>query len=175
MVAAILVAAIFLRKPLPRLRALALGALQWSGLALLLLLLWQPALSVSMLKPQQNVVAVVVDASSSMSLEQRITQAKTLLDSGLLAKLKQRFPVRLYQAGRTIQRVETVPAQAGQPVTNLVAFEMDLVEVFRQQLSDDLYKVWPTKPLTPGEYAMVQYAEGEGEIQIWDFRVPAKN
>jgi uncharacterized membrane protein len=117
--AAVLVAAIFLRKPLPRLRALALGALQWSGLALLLLLLWQPALSVSMLKPQQNVVAVVVDSSTSMALEQRITQAKTLLDSGLLAKLKQRFPVRLYQAGRTIQRVETVPAQAGQPVTNL--------------------------------------------------------
>lgn len=59
------------------------------------------------------------------------------------------------------------------PVTNEVTFQMDLVEVFRQQLSDDLYKVWPTKPLAPGEYAMVQYAEGEGEIQIWDFRVTA--
>lgn len=59
------------------------------------------------------------------------------------------------------------------PVTNEVTFEMDLVDVFRQQLSDDLYKVWPSKPLAPGEYAMVQYAEGEGEIQVWDFRVAA--
>ncbi len=59
-----------------------------------------------------------------------------------------------------------------EPVTNLVHFDMDTIDVFRQQLQENLYKVWPTKPLTPGEYAMVQYAEGEGgEILVWDFRV----
>ncbi|MGC4053883.1 MAG: glutamine amidotransferase [Paludibaculum sp.] len=117
--AAVLVAVLFLRKPLPKTRAVVLAGVQWVGLLVLLILLWQPALSVSMLKPQQNVVAVVVDASTSMALEGRIGQAKGLLDSGLLDQLKKRFPVRLYRAGRTLERVETVPAQADQPVTNL--------------------------------------------------------
>ena len=36
--------------------------------ALLLLMLWQPAISVATLKPQQNIVAVVVDDSRSMAI-----------------------------------------------------------------------------------------------------------
>ena len=59
-----------------------------------------------------------------------------------------------------------------EPVTKLVAFDMELVDVFRQQLKDNLYKLWPTKPLSPGEYGVVQYVEGDGQIQVWDFRVP---
>ncbi|HEY3440952.1 MAG TPA: hypothetical protein VGK29_09380 [Paludibaculum sp.] len=59
-----------------------------------------------------------------------------------------------------------------EPVTKLVAFDMELVDVFRQQLRDNLYKLWPTQPLSPGEYAVVQYVEGDGQIQVWDFRVP---
>lgn len=82
----------------------------------------------------------------------------------------QRFSIVRLKAGKGTRQVAVWTRE---PVTNLVSFDMDMVEVFRQQLSDDLYKVWPTKPLAPGEYAMVQYAEGEGEIQIWDFRVPA--
>ena len=38
----------------------------WSRL--LLFLLWHPALSVATLKPQQNIVAVVVDDSASMAI-----------------------------------------------------------------------------------------------------------
>lgn len=60
-----------------------------------------------------------------------------------------------------------------EPVTKQVFFEMDLVEIFRQQLRGDLYKLWPQKELAPGEYAVVQYTEGEGYIQAWDFRVEA--
>src|SRR5690348_15175070 len=48
-------------------RAVVLWALQCAFVALVLLLLWEPALSVSALRPQQNVVALVVDDSSSMS------------------------------------------------------------------------------------------------------------
>ena len=59
-----------------------------------------------------------------------------------------------------------------EPMTKQVAFDMELVEVYRQQVKDNLYKVWPAKPLSPGEYAVVQYVEGDGEIQVWDFRVP---
>lgn len=114
-----LVAWLFLRKPPPRPRALALGTLQWASLALLLLMLWQPALSVSELKPQQNVVAVVIDTSRSMSLERRLPEALSLLNSGLLAQLRGRFPVRLYAAARDLVRLESLPAEATQPVTNL--------------------------------------------------------
>lgn len=59
-----------------------------------------------------------------------------------------------------------------EPMTKLISFDMELVDVFRQQLQDNLYKLWPTKPLSPGEYAVVQYVEGDGQIQVWDFRVP---
>jgi hypothetical protein len=69
-----------------------------------------------------------------------------------------------------------------EPMSKMAFFDMDRIDVFRQQLQEDLYKVWPTKPLTPGEYALVQYSEGEaadtGEILAWDFRVwdaPPKN
>ena len=37
--------------------------------ALLLFMLWHPALSVATLRPQQNIVAVVVDDSGSMSIQ----------------------------------------------------------------------------------------------------------
>jgi hypothetical protein len=56
------------------------------------------------------------------------------------------------------------------PVTKEVIEEHDQVEIFRQQLTPNgLYKVWPVKPLDPGEYALVEYTEGELNIQIWDF------
>lgn len=110
---------LYLRKPLPRRRALALAGLEAAVLAVLVLFLWQPALSVSTLKPQQNVVSVIVDTSASMALDGRLGQARQLLEGGLLADLKKRFPVRLYQAGRGLERVAGVPASAAQPVTNL--------------------------------------------------------
>jgi hypothetical protein len=61
-----------------------------------------------------------------------------------------------------------------EPVTKQVFFEMELVEIFRQQMRGDLYKLWPQKDLAPGEYAVVQYTEGEGYIQAWDFRLPPR-
>lgn len=97
------------RRGLGRKRLVLLGVLQWSVLAVLLLLLWQPALSVAVLKPQQNVVAVVVDASASMQLEQRYQQARTLVEGRLLEELKKRYPVRLYLAGEIPTRVEKLP------------------------------------------------------------------
>ena len=108
------------------LRPAILGTLCWSALALLLLMLWQPALSVSSLKPRQNVVAVVVDSSRSMALPgqgtTRIAQARNLLDSGLLADLKARYPVRIYAAGADATRVETPSAiEPVAPVTRLGA------------------------------------------------------
>ena len=61
-----------LRDAAPRLRswhAWIVWLMQWATLALLLLLLWQPAITVSELSSQQNIIAVVVDDSRSMATQ----------------------------------------------------------------------------------------------------------
>lgn len=57
------------------------------------------------------------------------------------------------------------------PVTKEIVETTEILETFKQQLADGLYKLWTTKDLTPGEYAVVQYTEGKGNIQVWDFGV----
>src|ERR1700720_2127003 len=49
-------------------RAGVIWLLQFALAALVLLLLWQPAILVAELRPQQNIIAVVVDDSRSMSI-----------------------------------------------------------------------------------------------------------
>ena len=55
------------------------------------------------------------------------------------------------------------------PVVKEIVEEMDNVEIFRKQVSDGLYKIWPTKEIEPGEYAVIEYTEGKGNVQVWDF------
>ena len=78
--------------------------------ALILFLLWHPALSVATLRPQQNVVAVLVDDSRSMSIADssgtREAAAKSVLDSGLLKSLGDKFQVRLYKFGKEPERIQ---------------------------------------------------------------------
>ena len=57
------------------------------------------------------------------------------------------------------------------PVTNEILEEHEPVEIFRQQFYNGLYKIWPTKPLVPGEYAVIEYTEGKANTRVWDFRV----
>src|SRR5580700_6071832 len=49
-------------------RAWVIWALQTLLAALVLFLLWQPAITVAELKPQQNIIAVLVDDSKSMAI-----------------------------------------------------------------------------------------------------------
>ena len=58
-----------------------------------------------------------------------------------------------------------------QPVVNDTVQQPDLVDVFRQQVADGLFKIWPQKPLEPGEYAVVQYSMDKLDMQVWDFFV----
>jgi len=55
------------------------------------------------------------------------------------------------------------------PVSKELIQENVPVEVFRHQVGYGLYKIWPQKPLEPGEYAVIEYTEGKGNTQIWDF------
>ncbi len=76
--------------------------------AVVLVLLWQPAITVAELKPQQNIIAVLVDDSRSMGITEdgstRQEQAVKALQAGVLDKLNHGFQTRLY-------RVDDVPAR----------------------------------------------------------------
>src|SRR5690242_5549142 len=91
------------------LRPAGVWILQTALVALVLFLLWHPALSVATLRPQQNVIAVLVDDSRSMTIGDesgtRLAKAQSVLDGGLLKSLGERFQVRLYRFGADAQRV----------------------------------------------------------------------
>jgi hypothetical protein len=72
---------------------------------------------------------------------------------------------------KTIRIVENLTIA---PITKEVKETRDEIEVFRQQMDDKLFKIWPTKPLEPGEYAVVEFTEGKVNMQIWDFAYDPK-
>ena len=57
------------------------------------------------------------------------------------------------------------------PISKELVQERDEVDVFRYQVGEGLYKVWPQKPMLPGEYAFIQYTDGKGNVQVWDFTI----
>lgn len=59
------------------------------------------------------------------------------------------------------------------PVSKELMEETEIIETFKQQLADGIFKIWPTKPIPPGEYAVVEYTEGKGNITAWDFSLAA--
>ncbi|MFB3903014.1 MAG: glutamine amidotransferase [Acidobacteriota bacterium] len=84
-------------------------------LAALLLVLMRPTLVVSSLLPRENIVAVLVDDSKSMTLRDvaggtRLDAVKRLLSpgqQGFLAELEQRFQTRLFSFSRESHRVQS--------------------------------------------------------------------
>lgn len=59
------------------------------------------------------------------------------------------------------------------PVADVALEDPNLVDTVRQQVGDGLYKMSPMKPLTPGEYAVVEYTADQLNMQIWDFSCAA--
>jgi uncharacterized membrane protein len=86
-----------------------LWLMQFALAALVLILLWQPAIMVAELRPQQNIIAVLVDDSRSMSIADaggtREAQAAKALQSGVLDQLQKKFQVRLYRADAHLSRL----------------------------------------------------------------------
>jgi hypothetical protein len=96
-------------------RAIAVWALQSAMLALVLTLLWQPAMVVSELNSQQNIIAVVIDDSHSMGIadsdgKAREATAIQTLQNGVLAGLQKRFQTRVYRLGSGLAQVEKLDA-----------------------------------------------------------------
>src|SRR5207253_2779653 len=105
-------------------RPVAIWLLESGLIALILFLLWHPALSIATLRPQQNVVAVLVDDSRSMSIEDasgaREAAAKAVLDGTLLKRLGDRFQVRVYKFGKDMERIpDTGRLTAAAPATRI--------------------------------------------------------
>src|SRR3981081_2034732 len=104
------------RDAAPTLRSWRAGAVwgpQSAFVALVLLLLWQPAMTVAALSSQQNIIAVVVDDSRSMAIadnggKTREAAALTALQDGILSGLQKRFQTRIYRLGRGISRVDAL-------------------------------------------------------------------
>ena len=59
------------------------------------------------------------------------------------------------------------------PVAKQAVEDRKQMDTFEQELASGLYRVWPEKPLTPGEYALVEYADtgdvNDVELMVWDF------
>jgi len=111
-----------LRKDAAKLRswqAVSIWAAQALLVALVLLLLWQPAILVSELSSQQNIIAVVVDDSRSMGIadsdgKTRESAALAALQGGVLDGLKKRFQTRIYTLGGALARVDEAKGIAPQ-------------------------------------------------------------
>jgi hypothetical protein len=67
---------------------------------------------------------------------------------------------------RIVEKITVVP------VTKEIIEEPIEVQVFQKQMTQDgLYKIWPMKPMEPGEYAVVQFTPGKTNMQVWDFAI----
>src|SRR5215469_7649814 len=120
---------------LTRRRAATIGIMQSVFIALLLLLLWQPAMVVGELSSRQNIIAIIVDDSRSMGIadsngQTREAAAIAALNSGVVAGLKQRFQVRIYRLGRGLTQV-SVPGEIT-PIENATHISEGLEQLARE-------------------------------------------
>ena len=70
-----------------------------------------------------------------------------------------------HKGNRVVEKLTIVP------VSKETMEEPQMVDTFRKQFADGLFKIWPEKPLEPGEYAVVEYTDGKVNMQVWDFFV----
>jgi hypothetical protein len=73
-----------------------------------------------------------------------------------------------HKGNRVVEKLTIIP------VSKEVVEEPQMVDTFRQQMAEGLYKVWPEKPLEPGQYGVVEYTEGKVNMRIWDFAYTPK-
>jgi uncharacterized membrane protein len=98
--------------------------LETAMVALLLLLLWHPALSIATLRPQQNVVTVLIDHSRSMGIREngssRLAKAQAVWKDKLASSLSSRYQVRMYEFGKDLARFDNVDQlKADSPATRI--------------------------------------------------------
>jgi uncharacterized membrane protein len=94
-------------------RAWLIWGLEAAMVALLLLLLWEPAVTVAELKSQQNIIAVLLDDSRSMSIADEGTNGMTARETAavqalgkVLPGLDKKFQTRTYRLDSSLIRME---------------------------------------------------------------------
>ena len=103
----------------PKLRTWRAGIiwlLQSLVIATILLILWQPAVTVAELSSRQNIIAVILDDSRSMSIADsgstgtasRETAAIKAMQNGVLTGLQRRFQTRIYRLDTTVARTNAL-------------------------------------------------------------------
>jgi uncharacterized membrane protein len=125
-----------LRRPgvgLPRPQAAAIWLLQSLLAALLLALLWQPAVTTTELKPQQDIILFLLDDSRSMAAREdgstRQAQAVMALQGGALAAVEKKFQTRLYRFDSRLTRISDLKElKTAAPATHIGDSLKQLVE-----------------------------------------------
>src|SRR5580698_5366348 len=105
-------------------RAWVIWTLQTLLAAMVLVLLWQPAITIAQLKPQQNIIAVLIDDSRSMAIAEdgytREAQAVKVLQDGVLTVLNRSFQTHLYRVDSAPARIDRLEdLQANAPSTRI--------------------------------------------------------
>ena len=111
-------------------RAWLVWGLESALVALLLLLLWEPAITVAELKSQQNIIAVLVDDSLSMANADagadgtmaRETAAVKTLEAGVLVGLQKKFQTRVYRLDAGLTWVQQPDVSSGKSGVTLDGF-----------------------------------------------------
>jgi uncharacterized membrane protein len=108
-----------MRDAAPKLRTWRGGViwvLQSLMIGIVLLLLWQPAVTVAELSSQQNIIAVLLDDSRSMAIADSGSDGRTpreaaairAMQDGVLAGLQRRFQTRIYRLNSKAVRATTL-------------------------------------------------------------------
>ena len=116
----------------------------------------------------------IVSGKSTVELDGEKAQLRVASDRPefyIALSAEERFGIARLAPGKGVRVLDNVTKI---PVSNELIEEIEEVEIFRQQVDSDLYKIWPQKALPPGEYAVVQYTQGKMNIQAWDFRYDGK-
>jgi uncharacterized membrane protein len=131
------------RGALAPLQLTVIGALQLGMLGLLLMLLWQPGLRTEQLRSGDNVVAVMLDSSASMSFgvadSTRMARAQPLLSEQLTPALSAEHRVQRYlfaEQARLVEDFATLPAPGAQ-----TRIGESLLQVLRQARTTPLAAV----------------------------------
>ena len=69
------------------------------------------------------------------------------------------------KGARIVEVVQTIP------VSKERMEERKELEIFRQQLDEGLFKVWAQADMAVGEYAWLEFTDGQVNLMIWDFRI----
>jgi uncharacterized membrane protein len=100
------------RRELGLRRLVALGLLQSAFAALVLCLIWRPVLNVERVRDRENLLAIAIDASASMTYAEeersRWAQATSALEAGSLARMRSAFDVRFFRFAQNATPMESL-------------------------------------------------------------------